>query len=99
MRLYRFLQPSVVAILLRATSKIHISFDRRTTKGGRCGFCGIVTHFADESVVIGDLLSNLPQLQGSHAGDRIASSTIDEAIGACVDGDSADGVASGEFER
>jgi hypothetical protein len=72
MRLYRFMQPTVVTALSQAISKIHISFDGWTTKGGKCGFYEIVAHFANESGVIRDLPINLPQLRGSHTGERVA---------------------------
>ncbi|PZC88553.1 hypothetical protein A1F95_10865, partial [Pyrenophora tritici-repentis] len=71
MRLYRELQPQVVEALSQATSKIHVSFDGWTTKGGKRGFFGVVAHYADESSVVIDLPIALPQLTGSHSGDRI----------------------------
>ncbi|KAF7572915.1 hypothetical protein PtrM4_078200 [Pyrenophora tritici-repentis] len=71
MRLYRELQPQVVEALSQATSKIHVSFDGWTTKGGKRGFFGVVAHYADESGVVIDLPIALPQLTGSHSGDRI----------------------------
>jgi len=42
MRLYRELQPQIVKALSRASSKIHVSFDGWTTKGGKRGFFGVV---------------------------------------------------------
>ncbi|KAI2476676.1 hypothetical protein Ptr902_12023 [Pyrenophora tritici-repentis] len=73
MRLYRELQPQVVEALSQATSKIHVSFDGWTTKGGKRGFFGVVAHYADESGVVIDLPIALPQLTGSHSGDRIGN--------------------------
>jgi hypothetical protein len=72
MRLFRFMQPKVVEALSAAVSKVHISFDGWTTKGGKCGFIGIIAHYADATGVIRDLPIDLPQLQGSHLGERIA---------------------------
>jgi hypothetical protein len=56
MRLYRELQLQVVQALSQATSKIHVSFDGWTTKGGKRGFFGVIAHYADESGVVIDLL-------------------------------------------
>jgi hypothetical protein len=72
-RLYNHMKPQVVAELQQAASKIHISFDGWTTKGGKRGFFGIVAHFADNSGVVKDVAIDLPQLAGAHTGDRIAS--------------------------
>jgi hypothetical protein len=72
MRLFRYLQPKVVAALSTAISKIRISFNGWTTKGGKRGFFGVVAYFANASGVIIDLPINLPQLRGSHSGERIA---------------------------
>jgi hypothetical protein len=63
-RLYRFIQPVVVTALSQFISKIHISSEGWSTKGGKRGFYGIVAHFADESGVIRDLPIDLPQLRG-----------------------------------
>ena len=43
-RLYNYLKPQVVAELSQSLSKIHISFDGWTTKGGKRGYLGIVAH-------------------------------------------------------
>jgi hypothetical protein len=72
MRLFCFMQPRVVEALSAAVSKVYISFDGWTTKGGKRGFFGIIAHFADAAGVIRDLPIDLPQLQGSHSGERIA---------------------------
>jgi hypothetical protein len=42
MRLYHYLKPLVVKELSRSISKIHLSFNRWTTKGGKKGFLRIV---------------------------------------------------------
>jgi hypothetical protein len=73
MRLYEFLLPQVVAELEAAASKIHISFDGWTTKGGKRGFFGVVAHYATAEGVVKDLAIDLPQLSGAHLGERIAS--------------------------
>jgi hypothetical protein len=72
MRLFRSIQPKVVQALSEAASKIHVSFDGWTTKGGKRGFFGVVAHFANASGVIHDLPIALPQLAGSHTGEAIA---------------------------
>jgi hypothetical protein len=72
MRLFRSIQPKVVQALSEAASKIHVSFDGWTTKGGKRGFFGVVAHFANASGVIHDLPIALPQLSGSHTGEAIA---------------------------
>jgi hypothetical protein len=72
MRLFRFMQPRVVEALSAAVSKVQINFDGWTTKGGKRGFFSIIAHFADAAGVIRDLPIDLPQLQGSHSGERIA---------------------------
>ncbi len=76
MRLFRRLQLQVVHALSQAASKIHISFDGWSTKGGKRGFFGIVTHFADASGVIRDLPIDLPQLTGAHTGEAISTAII-----------------------
>ncbi|KAA8616519.1 hypothetical protein PtrV1_09820 [Pyrenophora tritici-repentis] len=45
-RLFKLLKPQIVLALSAAISKIHISFDGWTTKGGKRGFFRIVAHFA-----------------------------------------------------
>ncbi|KAI1663688.1 hypothetical protein L13192_12377 [Pyrenophora tritici-repentis] len=72
MRLYNFMQPQVVDELRCAASKIHISFDGWTVKGGKRGFFGIVAHFATAEGDLRDVAIDLPQLSGAHTGDRIA---------------------------
>jgi hypothetical protein len=73
MKLYTFMQPQVVARLRTAASKIHISFDGWTTRGGKRGFFGIVAHFVSASGILEDVAIDLPQLAGAHTGDRIAN--------------------------
>ncbi|KAI1514567.1 hypothetical protein Ptr86124_005890, partial [Pyrenophora tritici-repentis] len=72
MRLYRYMEPQVAQMLSSAISKIHISFDGWTTKGGKRGFFGVVAYFADADGTIRDLPIALPQLTGAHTGERIA---------------------------
>ncbi|RYN17161.1 hypothetical protein AA0112_g12189 [Alternaria arborescens] len=72
MKLYTFMQPQVVARLRTAASKIYISFDGWTTRGGKRGFFGIVAHFVLASGILEDVAIDLPQLAGAHTGDRIA---------------------------
>ncbi|KAI1663169.1 Dimer-Tnp-hAT dimerization containing protein [Pyrenophora tritici-repentis] len=76
MRLFRCIQPHVVQALSTAVSKIHISFDGWTTKGGKRGFFGSVAYFADASGVIRDLPIDLPLLAGAHTGEAISAAII-----------------------
>jgi hypothetical protein len=66
------MQPHVIKVLLTAISKVYISFDGWTTKGGKRGFFGVVAHFSDAAGMIRDLPIDLPQLGGAHTGERIA---------------------------
>lgn len=72
MRLYSFLQPQVKRSLSQACSKVHISFDGWTTKGGKRGFFAVCVHYADSQGTIVDLPIALPQLVGAHTGIAIA---------------------------
>jgi hypothetical protein len=72
MKLYSWLQPQVKRALSEASSKIHISFDGWTTKGGKRGFFAIVAHYSDAQGKITDLPIALPQLVGAHTGEAIA---------------------------
>jgi hypothetical protein len=76
MRLFKLLKPQMVLALSTAVSKIHISFDGWTTKGGKRGFFGIVAHFATTAGVIHDLPISLLQLAGAHTGEAIAAIVI-----------------------
>jgi hypothetical protein len=69
MRFYEYLQPQVRDDLSQAASKIHISFDGWTTKGGKRSFFSIVAHYANASGLIIDLPIALPQLSGHHTGE------------------------------
>lgn len=72
MRLYDYIKPKVVLELSQSLSKIHISFDGWTTKGGKRGFLGLVAHFVAHTGNLIDLPIALPQLIGAHSGDNIA---------------------------
>jgi hypothetical protein len=72
MRLYDHMKPQVVELINSAISKIHISFDGWTTKGGKRSFFGVVAHFVDNKGSIKNVAIDLPQLSGAHLGDRIA---------------------------
>jgi hypothetical protein len=72
LRLYDYLKPQVVQELSQALSKIHISFDGWTTKGGKRGFLGIVAHYVDSHGDLQDLPIALPQLTGTHSGEKMA---------------------------
>jgi hypothetical protein len=73
MRLFHLMQPQIVHALSKAISKVHVSFDGWTTKGGTRGFFGIVAHFATSLGKIHDLPIALPQLTGAHTGEAIAT--------------------------
>jgi hypothetical protein len=72
MRRFDFMLPQVVADLSKSLSKIHISFDGWTTKGGKRGFLGVVTHYVNSAGDLVDLPIALPQLTGAHTGEKIA---------------------------
>jgi hypothetical protein len=72
LRLYDYLKPRVVKELSQALSKIHVSFDGWTTKGGKRGFVGIMVHYIDSRGNLQDLPIALPQLTDAHSGERIA---------------------------
>jgi hypothetical protein len=72
MRLYNHLLPRVVVDLSEASSKIHVSFDGWTTKGGKKGYLGIVAHYVNSHGKLVDLPIALPQLMGAHSGDNMA---------------------------
>ncbi|KAK1917077.1 hypothetical protein P3342_001659 [Pyrenophora teres f. teres] len=71
-RLFDWLRPRVIHELSQSLSKIHISFNRWTTKGGKRGFLGIVAHYVNSDGKLRDLPIALPQLTGAHSGDRLA---------------------------
>ncbi|PWO15050.1 MmsB, 3-hydroxyisobutyrate dehydrogenase, partial [Pyrenophora tritici-repentis] len=72
MRRFDFMLPQVVIDLSKALSKIHISFDGWTTKGGKRGFLGVVAHYVNSAGDLIDLPIALPQLTGAHTGEKIA---------------------------
>ena len=72
MWLYEYLQPQIVAELEAAISKIHISFDGWTTKGGKRGFFGVVAHYTTADGVVKDVPTDLPQVTGAYLGEKIA---------------------------
>jgi hypothetical protein len=72
MKLFSAIQPRVIEVIRTACSKIHISFDGWTTKGGKQGFLGIVAHFATVDDIVVDIPIDLPQLVGAHTGERLA---------------------------
>jgi hypothetical protein len=71
-RLYNYLKPMVVAELSQSISKVHISFDGWTTKGGKRGYLGIVANYVKSKGDLMDLLIALPQLTGAHSGEAMA---------------------------
>lgn len=76
MRLYNNLKPKVVVELAESISKIHISFDGWTTKGGKHGYLDIVAHYIDSSGEVKDLPIALPQLTGAHSGKAMTEIVI-----------------------
>jgi hypothetical protein len=71
-RFYEHLKPRVVLQLSQTLSKLHLSFDGWTTKGGKHGFLGVVAHFVNSRGDLQDLPIALPQLTGAHSGKRMA---------------------------
>ena len=71
-RLYDYIKLVVVTELSRSLSKIYISFDGWTTKGGKRGYLGLVAHFVSHAGLLIDLPIALPQLIGAHSSDNIA---------------------------
>jgi hypothetical protein len=59
-RLYKHLKPCVTLQLSQALSKVHLSFNGWTTKGGKRGFLGAVAHFVDSRGDLQDLPIALP---------------------------------------
>jgi hypothetical protein len=72
MRLYDYLLPLVLQELSQAVSKVHLSFDGWTTKGGKKGFVSIVAHYVKADGKLCDLPIALPQLTGCHTSERMA---------------------------
>jgi hypothetical protein len=71
-RLYDYMKPRVVKELSKVLSKLHLSFDRWMTKGGKRSFLGIIAHYVDGEGNLKDLPITLPQLTGAYSGERIA---------------------------
>ncbi|KAG9375945.1 hypothetical protein A1F94_013211 [Pyrenophora tritici-repentis] len=67
----RAIEPPLRA-LAEAKSKVHISFDGWTTKGGKRGFFSVVAHYANSKGAIVDLPIALPQLVGAYTSEAIA---------------------------
>jgi hypothetical protein len=65
------MQLQIVYALSKAISKIHISFNSWITKGGTCGFFGIVAYFATSLGTIYNLPIALLQLTGAHTSEAI----------------------------
>jgi hypothetical protein len=76
LRLYDHLFLRVVCELSRAISKIHVSFDGWTTKGGKKSFLGIVAHYVLASGELQDLPIALPQLTGAHTSEWMAKVVV-----------------------
>jgi hypothetical protein len=57
---------------LQALSKIHISFDGWTIKGGKRSFLGVVAHYVNSHGNLQDLPIALPQLTGAYSGKKMA---------------------------
>ncbi|KAG9386150.1 hypothetical protein A1F94_002900 [Pyrenophora tritici-repentis] len=79
-RLYNYLLPKVVASLSESMSKVHISFDGWTTKGGKRGYLGIVAHYVDSSGELRDfaLEVRFPQQQNRSVEHNISHSRDDD---------------------
>jgi hypothetical protein len=74
--LYEHLKPRVILQLLQVLSKVHLSFNGWTTKGGKRSFLGVVAHFVESRGDLQDLPIALPQLTGAHSGERMAEVVI-----------------------
>jgi hypothetical protein len=59
-RLYSDLQPQVRLELSYALSKVHLSFDGWSMKGGKSAFCGLVAHYVNARGKLCDLPIALP---------------------------------------
>ncbi|KAI1669706.1 Dimer-Tnp-hAT dimerization containing protein [Pyrenophora tritici-repentis] len=70
---FLFFSSSRLPFTSTAASKIHVSFDGWTTKGGKRGFFGVVAHYATATGDVRDVAIDLPHLAGVHSGERIAS--------------------------
>ena len=76
MRIYNYLKPKVIIELSKLISKIYISFNRWTTKGGKRRYLGIVAHYVDSSGKLKDLPIALPQLASAYSREAIAKIII-----------------------
>jgi hypothetical protein len=72
MKLFSAIQLRVIEAIRTARSKIYISFDGWTTKGGKRGFLGNVPHFATVDGIVVDMSIDLPQFVGAHTCERLA---------------------------
>jgi hypothetical protein len=86
LKLYTYMKPLVAQSLSDAASKIHISFDGWSVKGGKRGFLGIIAHFASHDGRVHDLPIALPQLTGVHGGEQIAAAVAEVLLQFGVDG-------------
>jgi hypothetical protein len=71
-KLFSAIQPRVIKAIQTACSKIYISFNGWTTKGGKRGFLGIVTYFATVDSIVVNMPIDLLQLVGAYTGKRLA---------------------------
>jgi hypothetical protein len=72
MRYFNYLRLIIIKELSRARSKIHLSFNRYTTKGGKRRFLSIVAYYVTGDSKLQDLPIALPQLTGAHSGEKMA---------------------------
>ena len=72
LRVYDHIKPRIVHALSQSLSKIHISFDGWTTKGGKRGYLGVVSHYVNTHGKLVDLPITLPQLMEAHSGENLA---------------------------
>lgn len=68
---YQSFLPIVRRHLAQSLSKIHISFDGWTIKGGKKSFNGMFVHHVSEKDGVKDYPLALPTLSGAHTGERI----------------------------
>ena len=76
MRLYKAIQPSIKTALSKALSKIHISFNRWTIRGGKRGFIGVIAHYVSSDSKVVDLPIALLQITGAYSSKKITEVVI-----------------------
>jgi len=68
---YKSFLPTVRQRLANSLSKIRISFDNWTTRGGKKALTGIFVHHLNQNYSVDDYPIGLPLLSSVHTGERI----------------------------